>query len=82
MEIFAAVVGIGIVAVAPFVPALRPAAKKVVVVGMAAASSTAAVAATANEGWKDLVAEAQAERDTTAEQKASGEPEVITIPAA
>lgn len=80
--IFAAVIGLGIVAVSPFVPGLRPVAKKAVVVGMAAASSTAALAATAGEQWKDLVTEAQAERDAALEKKvAATEPETITISA-
>ncbi|MCW5853681.1 MAG: hypothetical protein KIT87_26680 [Anaerolineae bacterium] len=80
--IAAAVVGLGIVAVSPFVPGLRQVAKKTVVVGMAAASSTAALAATAGEQWKDLVNEAKAEREADQTAKvAATEPETITITA-
>lgn len=80
--ILAVVLGVGVVAVSPFVPGLRPAAKKAVVIGLGAASAAGAVAATANESWKDLVAEAQAERDAELEKKESAEPETITIPSA
>lgn len=81
-SILAAIVGVGIVAVSPFVPGLRPVAKKTIVLGMAAAASTAALAATASEQWKDLVTEAQAERDADQAKKAAdSEPETITIEA-
>jgi len=80
--ILAAVVGLGVVAVSPFVPGLRPVAKKTIVVGMAAAASTAALAATAGEQWKDLVTEAKAEREADQAKKvAASEPETITIAA-
>lgn len=81
--ILAAVVGLGVVAVSPFVPGLRPVAKKVIEGGMAVASATVTAAAVATEQWKDLVAEAQAERDAAAEARAlASEAESITIPAA
>ena len=78
-EALAIVVGVGVVALCPFVPGLRPLAKKFVAGGLAAASTVATAAAVASEEWKDLVAEAQAERDAAAEAKA-GEAETIAIP--
>lgn len=79
MEVLAILVGLGVVAVSPFVPGLRPAAKSVVAGGIAVAASVATAAAVAGEQWKDLVAEAQAERDAVAEAKANVV-ETITIP--
>ncbi len=79
MEFLAAVVGLGVVAVSPFVPGLRPIAKTVIAGGMAVASTAATAVAVAGEQWKDLVAEAQAERSAAAEAKAE-EIETITIP--
>ncbi len=80
--IAAAVIGLGVVALSPFVPGLRQVAKKTVVLGMAAASSTAALAATAGEQWKDLIDEAKAEREADeAKAAATTEPETITISA-
>ena len=81
MEVIAIVVGLGVIAVSPFVPGLRPAAKSVIAGGLAVAASTASAAAIAGEQWKDLVAEAQAERSAVAEAKASVV-ETITIPKA
>ena len=65
-QAFAVVLGLGAVAVSPFVPGLRPVARKVV----------------AGEHWKDLVAEARAEREAAAaarETAAELDAETITI---
>lgn len=78
------VLAVGIVAVSPFVPGLRTIARKALVASMAAGASTIKVAAVASEQWKDLVAEAQAERD--AQEQATGaspaaiEAETIRVP--
>jgi len=81
-EAFAVVLGLGAVAVAPFVPGLRPIARKVVAGGLGAADAVSSAAAVAGEHWQDLVAGARAERaaaaaarDTAAELHA----ETITI---
>jgi hypothetical protein len=66
---FAVVVGIGAVAVSPFIPGLRPLARKVVAGGLAVADAATGAAAVAGEHWKDLVAEVQAEREAAAEAK-------------
>ena len=80
--ILAVVFGFGIVAVSPFVPGLRPIAKKVVAGSLAAAAAAATAAAVTGEHWKDLVAEARAERDAAEEANASAaEPEMIKIAA-
>jgi len=80
--ILAAVLGLGFVAVSPFVPGLRPYAKKLVIGILAAASAAATAAAVTGEHWKDLVAEARAERDAAEEANASAaEPEMIKIAA-
>ena len=78
--ILAAVLGLGFVAVSPFVPGLRPYAKKLVIGSLAAASAAATAAAVTGEHWKDLVAEARAERDAAEQAKAiAAEPETTTI---
>jgi hypothetical protein len=79
MEVLAIVIGLGAVAVSPFVPGLRPAAKAVIAGGLAVGASAATAVAVAGEQWKDLVAEAQAEREAVAEAKANSV-ETITIP--
>jgi hypothetical protein len=71
MEVLAIVIGLGAVAVSPFVPGLRPAAKTVIAGGLAVAATAATAVAVAGEQWKDLVAEAQAEREAVAEAKAN-----------
>lgn len=79
MEVLAIVLGVGAVAVSPFVPGLRPAAKTIVAGGLAVGATLASAVAVAGEQWRDLVAEAQAERDAVAEAKANIT-ETITIP--
>jgi hypothetical protein len=79
MEVVAIAVGLGLVAVSPFVPGLRPVAKSLVAGGLAVAAATKSAATVAGEQWGDLVAEARAERE--AEEKAkSAVAETITIP--
>ncbi len=79
MEVLAIILGLGAVAVSPFVPGLRPVAKTVVAGGIAVGATLATAVAVAGEQWKDLVAEAQAERAAVAEAKANVT-ETITIP--
>ena len=72
--------GLGVIALSPFVPGLRPIARRIVVGGLAAASTVATAVAAAGDHWKELIAEAQAERDAAAEAKANAaEAETITI---
>ena len=81
-EAFAVVLGLGAVAVSPFVPGLRPLARKAVAGGLAAADAVAGAAAVAGEHWTDLVAEARAERAAAAaarETAAERDAETITI---
>lgn len=81
MEFLAILAGIGVVAAAPLVPALRPTAKKVVAGGLVVADRTRAIVAVAGEQWADLVAEAKAERDAEAEARAAAVETIeITIP--
>ena len=63
MEVVAIAVGLGLVAVSPFVPGLRPVAKSLVAGGLAVATATKSAATVAGEQWGDLVAEARAERE-------------------
>jgi hypothetical protein len=79
MEILAALVGVGVVAASPFVPALRPVAKSVIAGGLAVSDAVRTNVAIAGENWMDLVAEAQAERAAEAEAR-SNVVETITIP--
>lgn len=79
MEVLAALLGVGVVAVSPLVPALRPVAKKVVVGGLAVSDAVKTNAAVAGEHWMDIVAEAKAERAAEAEARANVV-ETITIP--
>ena len=78
MEVLAALFGVGVVAVSPLVPALRPVAKSVIVGGLAVTDAVRTNAAIAGEHWMDLVAEAQAERAAEAEAR-SNVMETITI---
>ena len=79
MEVVAIAVGLGLVAVSPFVPGLRPVAKSLVAGGLAVAAATKSAATTAGEQWGDLVAEARAEREAEEKAKAAVA-ETITIP--
>jgi hypothetical protein len=79
MEVLAIILGLGAVAVSPFVPGLRPAAKTVVAGGIALGATVATAVAVAGEQWKDLVAEAQAEHAAVEEAKANIT-ETIIIP--
>ncbi len=79
MEVVAIAVGLGLVAVAPFVPGLRPVAKSLVAGGLAVAAATKSAATVAGEQWGDLVAEARAEREAEEKAKAAVA-ETITIP--
>ena len=79
MEILAALFGVGVVAVSPLVPGLRPVAKSVIAGGMVVTDAVKTNLAMAGETWMDLVAEAQAERAAEAEARANVV-ETITIP--
>lgn len=80
--ILAAVVGLGVVAISPFTPGLRSVAKAVVSGTMAVAGATATAAAVAGEQWKDLVAEAKADRAAAKDAaELAAEAETFTIPA-
>jgi len=79
-DILIVVLVLGILAMLPFVPATRPMAKKVIMLGLTMLAATATAAAVASEQWKDVVAEAQAEHQTAAQAKMlAAEPETITI---
>lgn len=56
------VLGLGILAVSPFVPGLRQVARKLVSVSLTVASTASSAAAVTGEQWKDLIAEAREER--------------------
>lgn len=80
------VLGLGILAVSPFVPGLRQVARKLVSVSLAVASTTTAAAAVTGEQWKDLIAEAQADRNEAnqmralpASPKALEDDDIVTI---
>jgi len=79
MEVFAALFGVGVVAVSPFVPALRPVAKAVVAGGLAVTDKAKTAVAITGEHWLDIVAEAQVERAAEAQARANAV-ETITIP--
>jgi hypothetical protein len=57
-ELFVLLVGAGVVALLPLVPALRPAVKTVVKGGLILAEATKATAAAASEQWRSVVTEA------------------------
>lgn len=80
MEIFAFIIGAGaaIVAASPVIPGLRPAAKAIIVGGLAVTDMAKTAAASASEQWQDLVAEARAEREAEAAARA-GTAETISI---
>ncbi len=81
MEILAFIFGAGVavVAASPVIPGLRPAAKALLVSGLAVADMAKTAAATAGEQWQDLLAEAKAEREAEAAARA-GAVETVTIP--
>jgi hypothetical protein len=79
MEVVALLVGVGVVALSPVIPALRPAAKAAVAGGIAVADKTKEMVAVTGENWMDLVAEAQAERAAEAAAR-ENVTETITIP--
>ena len=79
MEFLAIAIGVGLVAVSPFVPGLRPVAKALVAGSLAVAASTKTAVSTVGEQWADVVAEAKAERSVEEEAKAAVA-ETITIP--
>ena len=78
MEFLALLVGVGVVAISPIVPGLRPVAKAAVAGGIVVVDKTKEIAVTAGEQWMDLVAEARAERlaDAVAQEE---EAQTITI---
>jgi hypothetical protein len=84
MELLLAILlgfGLGVFALSPFVPGLRPIVRAVVVGGMAAASTAAAAAAVMGEHWKELIVEARAVREAAADaEAAAAAAETITIP--
>ncbi len=57
-ELLVILVGAGVVALMPLVPALRPAVKTVVKGGLIVAGATKAAAAAAGEQWRSVVSEA------------------------
>ncbi|MDH3674543.1 MAG: DUF5132 domain-containing protein [Anaerolineae bacterium] len=77
--ILAAIVGAGVVAASPFVPALRPVAKTIVATGLTVTDKAKTAVAITGEHWLDIVAEAQVEREAEAEARANAV-ETITIP--
>jgi hypothetical protein len=79
MEFLTIAIGVGLVAVSPFVPGLRPVAKALVAGSLAVAASTKTAVSTVGEQWADVVAEAKAERSVEEEAKAAVA-ETITIP--
>ncbi len=81
MEIVALIVGAGVAVLAssPLLPGLRPAAKAIVVGGLAVAEAAKTTVAAASEQWQDLLAEAHAERAAEASARA-GTVETISIP--
>lgn len=79
-DILIVVLVLGILAMLPFVPATRPIARKIIMVGLTILAATATAAAVASEQWKDVAAEAQAEHQAEAQAKQlAAEPETITI---
>jgi len=79
-EALAVTLGLGAVAVSPFVPGVRPFARRVVAGGLAAADAVTRAVAVAGEHWTDLVAEARAERAAAAAAKAARvDPDAETI---
>ncbi len=60
-ELFVLLVGAGVVALLPLVPALRPAVKAVVKGGLVVVETTKGTAAAASEQWRSVVKEANAE---------------------
>jgi hypothetical protein len=82
MEVLLAIVlgfCLGIIAVSPYVPGLRPLLRKVIA-GLFAVASLAAVAgAAAFARWREVIAEARTEREAEAEARTAAEAETITI---
>ena len=76
-ELFALLVGAGVVALMPLVPALRPMVKTVVKGGMVVMGATKAATAGAGEQWHTVVKEAKDEihSDEQATCRASNESE-------
>ena len=70
-EALAVTLGLGAIAVSPFIPGARPVARKAIAGGLAAADAVTRAAAVAGEHWKDLVAEARAEREAAAAARAA-----------
>lgn len=62
MEWVALVLGAGVVAMTPIIPALRPVAKAAVAGGLVVADKATSAFAYTYEHWADLVSEAKAER--------------------
>ncbi len=77
MEIIAALIGAGIVAVSPLVPALRPVAKTVVKGGLALADAAKGAAVVAGQQWSEVVAQAEADRQAGHEADVVEETEVV-----
>jgi hypothetical protein len=82
-ELFVLLIGAGVVALLPLVPALRPAVKTVVKGGLIIAGATRATAAAAGEQWRSVVSEAgdEVSSETRALPAAAAEVPVIAEPA-
>jgi Protein of unknown function (DUF5132) len=78
-EALAVTLGLGAIAVSPFIPGVRPVARKAIASGLAAADAVTRAAAVAGEHWKDLVAEARAEREAAAAEADRVEVDAETI---
>ena len=79
-EALAVTLGLGAIAVSPFIPGVRPVARKAIASGLAAAwDAVTRAAAVAGEHWKDLVAEARAEREAAAAKADRVEVDAETI---
>ncbi len=63
-ELLVLLVGAGVLAVLPLVPALRPAVKSVVKGGIIAAGTTRALAESAGHQWREIVQEAHEEMNS------------------
>ena len=63
MEVLGALIGVGVIAISPLVPGLRPVAKTAIKGGMAVVDMSKGAAAVAVHQWGQVVAEASAEAE-------------------
>ena len=78
--ILAVVFGVGMVAVSPFVPGLRPLARESGGGRPGGRSCGGNGGCRTGDHWRELIAEAQAERDAATAKANAAEAELITIP--